>query len=108
MELQIKDRLYIPAILSKQGNFREFNLKKEILRRIEISDSERQELELKENQETKRIEWNVEKDVPLNMEFSSQELEYLKQACERISDEQLPDDMWSTVAKIYDVICEER
>ncbi|NDV78147.1 RNA-binding protein [Dysgonomonas sp. 511] len=101
MELTIKDRLYIPALLPKEGNFSQFNIKKEILRKIEISDIEKEELGLKENTETKRIEWNVEKDIPLNTEFSSQELEYLKQACERISDEQLPDDMWSTVERIY-------
>jgi hypothetical protein len=105
MELTIKDRLYIPALLPKEGNFTQFNIKKEILRRIEISDAEKEELGLKENAETKRIEWNVEKDIPLNMEFTAQELDYLKQVCERISDEQLPDDMWGTVEKIYSVAC---
>lgn len=107
MELTIKDRLYIPALLPKEGNFSQFNIKKEILRKIEISDIEKEELDLKENTETKRIEWNVEKDIPLNTEFSSQELEYLKQACERISDEQLPDDMWSTVERIYNEVVKQ-
>ncbi|GAB6119730.1 RNA-binding protein [Dysgonomonas termitidis] len=101
MELTIKDRLYIPAILPKEGNFSQFNIKKDILRKIEISDKERHDTGLTENKETKRIEWNVEKDIPLNVEFSVQELEYLKQACERISDEQLPDDMWTVVERIY-------
>jgi len=104
MELTIKDRLYIPAILPKEGNFQQFNLKKEILRKIEISDKEREETGLTENAETKRIEWDTQKDIPLNIEFSEMELDYLKSACERISDEQLPDDMWTTVVKIYDAI----
>ena len=26
----------------------------------------------------------------------------MKNACEKISDEQLPDDMWATVEKVYD------
>ena len=56
MELLIKDRLYIPALLPKEGNFRQFNTKKEILRKIEITSEERESVELKENQETKRIE----------------------------------------------------
>ncbi len=30
MELSIKDRLYIPAILPKEGNFKDFNTKKEV------------------------------------------------------------------------------
>ncbi|NDV80048.1 RNA-binding protein [Dysgonomonas sp. 511] len=107
MELTIKDRLYIPALLPKEGTFSQFNIKKEILRKIEISEHEREELELKENAETKRIEWNVEKDTLLTLEFSVQELEYLKQACERITDEQLPDDMWSTVERIYNEVVKQ-
>lgn len=101
MELLIKDRLYIPAILPKNGNFQQFNFKKEILRKIEISEQEREAVGLKENPETKRIEWDAEKDVPLATDFSKEELNYLKEACEKISDEELPDDMWSTVEKIY-------
>jgi hypothetical protein len=102
MELSIKDRLYIPAFLPKEGNFKQFNLKKEVLRKIEISQMERDEIGLRENEETKRIEWDTEKETPLHVEFSTDEMGYLKEACERISDEQLPDDMWSSVEKIYD------
>lgn len=106
MELQIKDRLYIPAILPKEGNFKDFNTKKEILRKIEISEKEREDVELHENPETNRIEWNVEKDVPLKVDFSPEEMEYLKKSCEKISDENLPDDMWTCVEKIYNAIQE--
>ena len=104
MELQIKDRLYIPALLPKEGNFKQFNLKKEIMRKIEISEEERSRVELTQNTETHRIEWNTEKDLPLTVDFSSEELEYLKVSCEKISDEALPDDMWGTVEKIYNAI----
>lgn len=107
MDLLIKDRLYIPAFLPKEGTFKDFNIKKEILSKVEISDTERQEVELKENEKTKRIEWNIEKDMPLSVDFSDQELEYLKQSCEKISDENLPDDMWGTVEKLYDAISEK-
>lgn len=107
MELNIKDRLYIPAFCPKEGNFKQFNLKKEILRKIEISQAEREELSLKENAETKRIEWDIEKETPLLVEFSADELAYLKAACERISEENLPDDMWASVEKIYDNMTEQ-
>lgn len=102
MELTIKDRLYIPALLPKEGNFRQFNLKKEILRKIEISEKEREEVNLRENTETKRIEWDVEKDKPLHIDFSTDEKEYLKMVCEKLSDDTLPDDMWSSVERIFD------
>ena len=40
MELSVKDRLYLPTFLPARGNFKEFNLKKEILRKIAIGDEE--------------------------------------------------------------------
>ena len=104
MELTIKDRLYLPSFLPARGNFKEFNLKKEILRKIAISDDERQEINLRENAEDKRIEWDVEKERPLLVEFSKEEMDYLKKACERISDEELPDDVWATVETVYNEI----
>lgn len=106
MELQIKDRLYLPAVLPKEGNFTAYNLKKSILRKIEISENERKEVELCENADTNRIEWNVEKDTPVNIDFTNEELGFLKQSCEKISDETLPDDMWGCVEKIYNAISE--
>lgn len=104
MELTIKDRLYLPTFLPQKGNFKQFNLKKEVLRKISISEDERKEIELHENEENKRIEWDVEKETPLHVEFTEDELKYLQEACEKISDEELPDDMWSTVERIYDAI----
>lgn len=102
MELSIKDRLYIPAFLPKEGNFKDFNTKKDILHKIEIDASEREQIGLHENKENGRIEWETEKEVPLAVEFSDGEMAYLRKACEKISEESLPDDMWGTVEKIYD------
>lgn len=102
MELSIKDRLYLPTFLPAKGNFKDFNLKKEILRKIAISDDERKEINFRENQEDNRLEWDVEKETPLNVDFSKEEMDYLRHACEKISDEELPDDMWATVEAIYD------
>ena len=101
MELSVKDRLYLPTFLPARGNFKEFNIKKEILRKIAIGDEEREKLGLHENAEDKRIEWDVEKEQPLGVEFSKEEM-----ACEKISDEELPDDMWSTVETVFN-LCQE-
>lgn len=35
-------------------------------------------------------------------QFSEEEMAYLKADCEKISGENLPDDMWETVTKLYD------
>ena len=101
MELSIKDRLYLPTFLPAKGNFKDFNLKKEILRKIAISDDERKEINFRENQEDNRLEWDVEKETSLIVDFSKDEMEYLRRACEKISDEELPDDMWATVEAVY-------
>ena len=77
MELSVKDRLYLPSFLPARGNFKDFNLKKEILRKIAIPDEERKAIGLHENAEDKRIEWDVEKEKPLAVEFSGDEMEYL-------------------------------
>lgn len=106
MELSIKDRLYLPTFLPARGNFKDFNLKKEILRKIAILDEERAAIGLHESAEDKRIEWNVEKEKPFKVEFSKEETEYLRRACEKISDEELPDDMWATVERVFD-LCQE-
>ena len=74
MELNIKDRLYIPVILPKEGTFKDFNTKKEILRKIEISAGEREAVGLHENEENGRIEWDIEKDTPLAFDFAGDEI----------------------------------
>ncbi len=107
MELQIKDRLFIPALFPKEGNFRQFNLKKEILRKIEISPEEREAICLHENQETKRIEWDAQKDEPRFFDFSAEEVNYMKESCEKLSDQMLPDEMWNVVEKVYNAIQEQ-
>ena len=101
MELSIKDRLYLPTFLPAKGNFKDFNLKKEILRKIAISEEERKEINFRENQEDNRLEWDVEKETSLIVDFSKDEMDYLRRACEKISDEELPDDMWATVEAVY-------
>lgn len=108
MELLIKDRLYIPAFLPKEGSFKDFNTKKSILSKIEITQDEREAVGLKENQDTKRIEWDVEKDTPLVVDFSADEMQYLKTSCEKISDQSLPDDMWQTIERVFDAIQEQQ
>ena len=70
MELLIKDRLYIPTFLPKENNFKQFNLKKEILRKVAISDEEREEVGLKQITDENRIEWDTNKDTPLIVEMS--------------------------------------
>jgi hypothetical protein len=108
MELHIIDRLCIPALLPKEGNFRQYNLKKSILSKIEISEQERGELNLRQNPDTNRIEWDAEKDVPITVPFTHEEMDFLKEFCEKLSDEPQPDYMWATIERIWDFIRAEK
>ena len=103
MDLHIKDRLLIPSIFPERGNFMDFNLKKSIARKIAISEQDRKDYEIVEKKEEKRIEWNVQKDAetPLVVEFSKEELDYMRRSCEAITEQQMPDETWAVVERIY-------
>ena len=103
MDLHIKDRLLIPSIFPERGNFMDFNLKKSIARKIAISEQDRKDYEIVEKKEEKRIEWNVQKDAetPLVVEFSKEELDYMRRSCEAIAEQQMPDEMLAVVERIY-------
>jgi hypothetical protein len=108
MELKIIDRLCIPALLPKEGNFREYNLKKSILAKIEISEAERTEVNLRQDPETNRIEWDAEKETPVVVLFTHEEMDFLKESCEKLSDEPHPDYMWGVMEAIYNGVQNER
>lgn len=104
MELSIKDRLYLPLLFPKEGSFNDFNLKKDINKKINIDESEAKEINLKQEEGADRIVWDVDKEIPLIVSFSESEQAYLKKCCEAASEKSLPDDIWVVVEKIYDSI----
>ena len=106
MELHIKDRIYIPQLLPQQGKFMEFNLKRGIMKKVAITDEDRQEYNIQEDKEHNRITWDSNKDFaqPLVVDFSNDELALLRKGCEEFTekDTPAPDDFWELVEKIYD------
>ena len=103
MELSIKDRIYIPQMLPSKGKFTEFNLKRSIIGKVTITEKDREDYSIVENKEKGQIKWDVKKDkeMPLVVDFSKEELEYLRASCETLVDTAYPDDLWFTVEKIY-------
>lgn len=104
MELHIKDRIYIPQLLPQSNNFMGFNLKREIIKKVALTVDDKETYSIEEDKENNRVVWNVEKDreQPLVVDFTKDEIEYLKTACEKLAEAPYPDDFWITVEKIYD------
>lgn len=108
MELNIIDRIYIPSILPAENTFMDFNMKREILKKVTITPDDIEKYNIKEDKENNRTTWDINKDRenPLNVDFSKQELDYLKTACEKLADKPAPDALWATVEKIYKAVQE--
>ena len=108
MELNIKDRIYIPQMLPGQNSFMEFNMKRGIVKKVALTSEDIESYNIQENKEEGRITWDVQKDaeIPLVVDFSKEELNYLQKACEKLADAPYPDDFWFTVEKIYNA-CNE-
>ena len=103
MQLHIKDRIYFPNILPKTGTFLEFNLKKSIVKKVVITDEDKEHFNIKTDQERGAITWDSEKDMaePLEVSFTTEELEFLKKSCESLTEKENTDDFWMVVEKIY-------
>lgn len=105
LQLNIRDRIYIPALLPSQGTFMEFNLKRDIIKKVALTESDKKKYSIVEDRERGQVKWDIEKDnkEPLNVTFTEAEMEYLKKGCEELSTASYPDDFWMTVEKIYNV-----
>lgn len=103
MELHIKDRLYIPQLLPAQNSFMEYNLKREIIKKVILTEKDKEEYAIVEDSKANKITWDSQKDMeqPLVVDFSKQEIDYLKKSCEALVESVYPDDLWVTVEKIY-------
>lgn len=103
MELHILDRIYIPAILPSENNFTDFNLKRNIIKKVALTEEDAAKYEITENAEEHQTKWNpvTDRENPLIVDFTTEELAYLKSACEKLADKPAPDNLWATVEKIY-------
>ncbi len=103
MELHIKDRMFFPQLLPQQNTFMEYAMKREILKKVGLTKEDQEKFDIVEDRENNQIKWNIEKDIaqPLTVDFTAQELEYIKKGCEAQSDKPCPDDFWGLVERIY-------
>ena len=81
----------------------DYNLKRSIIKKVGINKEDVEKYNIKEDAENKRTTWdiNADRENPHVVDFTEQELAYLKSACEKLSDTPAPDYLWDTVEKIY-------
>lgn len=76
MLLSVKERLNFSVVYPEKGNIVEQRLVKDIADKIELSQKEMEEIELKAMGD--RVQWNEEKAKDKEVEFTKMELDLLK------------------------------
>lgn len=105
MKLYIKDRIYIPQLLPQQTtSFIDFNTKREIIKKVMLTEADKEKYEIVEDSEEHKVTWNAQKDFdePLEIQFTEGEIALMKKACESLPQSAYPDDFWIVVEKIYE------
>ena len=102
-KLLIKERLYLMNVLPQQNSLIEYQLKKSIIQKVEITDEDRTLVDLKQESES-NVTWDAKKDAdnPKEFEFTDQECQYVRKAIEALSDGEHPDEYWIMVMLLYD------
>ena len=92
-------------MLPENGSFLEFNTKRSILKKISITEKDKQDYSISSDESENKITWNIEKDLntPLVVDFTSDEVSYLKKSIEKLNESgaQYPDDFWAIAEKLY-------
>lgn len=104
VKLHVKERLYLMNILPQENSLVNYQLKKGLIQKIEVSEKEKEELSFQVNEKTKDITWDAQKDFenPTEFDFNDQERQYVRDAIEKLSDGSHPDEFWLIVTNVYD------
>lgn len=105
MKLHIKDRIYLLSILPQKAvNYKTFNLKKELGKNLELTKEDHEKYKIVTDEETNSINWDPALDLkePLDLSITPELAEYLKNACESISENEYTDDVWNLVERIFE------
>ena len=102
-KLLIKERLYLMNVLPQQNSLIEYQLKKSIIQKVEITDEDKALVDFKQENES-NVTWDAKKDMdnPKGFEFTDQECQYVRKAIEALSDGEHPDEYWIVVMLLYD------
>lgn len=106
MKLYLKDRIYLLSILPQKAiNYKTFSLKKELINKISITEEDKENYEIVTNGiENNSVNWNsqYDQDHPIDLTITKDLANYLKEACESLSDNEYTDDVWDLIERIFE------
>lgn len=106
MKLYIKDRIYLLNILpQKVISYKTFSIKKELINKISISEEDKEKYKIETgDDENKTVKWDYKYDQenPLELSLTEDLANYLKTACESVSENEYTDDIWNLIERIFD------
>lgn len=76
VNLNVRDRLVIISILPQNGSLEEMVEILEIVKKIKFSEEEKQDIKYIQNEN--KIEWDLDKDLGRDFEFSIDQIKILK------------------------------
>lgn len=104
VSLHLKERFYLGNILPHENSLVDFQLKKRIVEKVQVTDEEKNEFGFKVNEQDGSASWDAKKDFenPKEIDFSEDERKYIQESIEKLSDGTHPDEYWVTVGSIYE------
>lgn len=104
MKLFVRDRLFLPRLLPDSKSFLEFNLKRSVIEKVKITETDKNKYEIVQDEASGTIRWNpkIDSEEPKEVDFSFDELALIKRGIESIDGQPLPDELWQTAEKIWE------
>lgn len=85
LNLNVKDRLTLIAILPTSGKITDLVEVMEIIKKIKFDKEEKEQIQYKE--EDGKIQWNTELEIDKNLDFSFEQVGVIKNAIKKLDDE---------------------
>lgn len=106
VKLHLKERFYLGNILPQENTLVNYQLKKRILEKVNVTEEDKEKLGFKVSDDGTGAEWDAKKDFenPKEIDFSDDERKYIQESIEKLSDGTHPDEYWVVVGTIYDKI----
>lgn len=96
--LTIRDRVYFPAILPSEGAMIEMITVRGIIKKVEITPEEIQELNIEDT--PRGVEWKKDKDI--EVDFTEAEIEIIRKGIKQLDEAgKIAFSMLPTVEKLY-------